>query len=188
MWPAIRGRSKMNVERVGTGALVAATIIVGGAIAVGGESGRILNGIGGLTWFASSGLLVLAARKSDTYRWQWGAAIALTAAVAFVIKPTDLTLAIMGFGGAGLVVGMLAKTDPLLWAKLIPALYLPAHIGTAVLKAVGRNMLGMESTIRSAPPPTATIVPFAMVVAAIAGGLVATAFRQRHVTRTRQIA
>ncbi len=56
----------MNYERIGTGTLVAATIVVGGAIAIGDEPGRILNGVGGLTWFASSGLLVLAARKSNT--------------------------------------------------------------------------------------------------------------------------
>jgi len=178
----------MNYERIGTGTLVAATVIVGGAIALGNEPGRILNGVGGLTWFASSGLLVLAARKSETYRWQWVATTALTAAVAFVIKPTDLTLAVIGFGGAGLAIGMAAKADPLLWAKLIPALYLPAHIGTAVLKAAGRSMFGMESSIRSAPPPTAAIVPFVMVAAAIAGGLIASVLRQRGVLRSRQIA
>ncbi len=108
--------------------------------------------------------------------------------MAFVIKPTDLTLAVIGFGGAGFVIGMLAKTDPMLWAKLVPALYLPAHIGTAVLKAAGRSMLGMESSIRSAPPPTAAIVPFVMVAAAIAGGIVATALRQRGFIRPRQVA
>jgi len=177
----------MNLERIGTGVLVSATVIVGGAIMLGEDSGRILNGIGGLTWFASSGLLVLAARKSDTFRWQWGATIALTAAVAFVIKPTDLTLATIGFGGAGLAIGMLAKADPLLWAKLIPALYLPAHIGTAVLKAAGRSALGMEASIRSAPPPTAAIVPFVMVATAVVGGLIATAWRQRSSSRSHRL-
>jgi hypothetical protein len=61
----------------------------------------------------------------------------------------------------------------LLWAKLVPAFYLPMHIGTAVLKAVGRSILGMESSIRSEPPPTAAIVPAVMVAAALAGGWIA---------------
>ncbi len=181
----------MNYEKIGTGALVSATVIVGGAIAIGGEPGKIINGIGGITWFVSTGLLVLAARKRQMFRWQWVAIVGLTAAVAFVIKPSDLELAIVGFGGAGIVIGMLAKADPLLWAKLVPALYLPAHIGTAVLKAAGRSLLGMDASIRSSPPPTAAIVPFVMVAAAIAGGFIATAWRQRRDVarqRTQQIA
>ena len=169
----------MDYERIGTGALVAATVVVGGAIALGDQPGRVLNGIGGMAWFASAGLLVLAARTRPSHPWQWVATIGLTAAVAFVVKPSDLTLATIGLGGSGLVMGLLAKRDPMLWVKLIPALYLPMHIGTAVLKAIGRRVLGMEASIRTDPPPTAAIVPFVMVVAAVAGGLIAQAIRQR---------
>lgn len=166
-------------EQVGTAALVTATGIVAASILADGQLAKTLNGIGGLTWFASSALLVLAGRESEKHRWQWAATIGLTAAVAFVIKPTDLTLATVGFGATGLAIGVAAKADPVLWAKLIPGLYLPMHIGTAVLKAVGRSALGMEASIRSEPPPTAAVVPFVMVVAAVAGGILAAALRER---------
>ncbi|MGN6032719.1 MAG: hypothetical protein ACTHQE_13780, partial [Thermomicrobiales bacterium] len=82
-------------------------------------------------------------------------------------------------------IGMAAKADPILWAKLIPGLYLPMHIGTAVLKAVGRSALGMEASIRSEPPPTAAVVPFVMVVAAVAGGFLASALRERGFDKRR---
>jgi hypothetical protein len=89
-------------------------------------------------------------------------------------------LATIGSGGAGLVAGLVARRDPIFWAKLIPALYLPLHIGTAVLKAVGRSALGIESSIRTEPPPTAAIVPAAMLVLATAGGWFASKLRQRR--------
>ncbi|MGB3329866.1 MAG: hypothetical protein WBA46_12975 [Thermomicrobiales bacterium] len=168
-----------RLEQIGTATLVTATGIVAASIITDGQISKALNGLGGLTWFASSALLVMAARQSPAHRWQWAATIGLTAAVAFVIKPTDLTLATVGFGAAGLAIGMLAKADPVLWAKLIPGLYLPLHIGTAILKVIGRNALGLEASIRTQPPPTAAIVPFVMVVAAVAGGFVASALRGR---------
>ncbi|HWK79321.1 MAG TPA: hypothetical protein VNP95_01070 [Thermomicrobiales bacterium] len=174
----------MNAERyeqLGTATLVTATGIVAASILADGQLAKALNGVGGLTWFASSALLVMAGRQSPKHRWQWAATIGLTAAVAFVIKPTDLTLATVGFGATGLAIGMAAKADPILWAKLIPGLYLPMHIGTAILKAVGRSALGMEASIRSEPPPTAAVVPFVMVVAAVAGGFLASALRERGV-------
>lgn len=174
----------MNAERyeqIGTLTLVTATGIVAASILADGQLAKVLNGVGGLTWFASSALLVMAGRQSQKHRRQWAATIGLTAAVAFVIKPTDLTLATVGFGATGLAMGMAAKADPVLWAKLIPGLYLPMHIGTAVLKAAGRSALGMEASIRTQPPPTAAVVPFVMVVAAVAGGFVASALRERGV-------
>lgn len=167
-------------ERIGTGLLVGATGVVGVSIAAGGEVGRVLNGVGGLSWFAAAGFMVAAARQRQRRSWQWPAVIALTGAVAFVIRPTDATLAIAGFGAAGTIVGLLAGRDPVLWAKLIPALYLPAHIGTALLKAAGREVLGLEASVRTQPPPIAFAVPAIMVAAAWAGGYLALAIRQRR--------
>lgn len=166
-------------EQIGTAALVSATGIVAVSILTDGQLSKALNGVGGLTWFASSALLVMAARGSDKHSWQWAGTLGLTAAVAFVIKPSDLTLALIGFGPAGFAIAMAAKSNPVLWAKLIPGLYLPMHIGTAILKAAGRSALGMDASIRTQPPPTAAIVPFVMVAAAVVGGVIASTLRQR---------
>lgn len=179
---SVRNRLRAwGYERVGTALLVGATGVVGVSIASGGVLGRVLNGVGGLTWFAASGLMVAATRQSERRGWQWPAAIALTGAVAFIIKPTDATLAIAGFGAAGAIVGLLAKDRPVLWAKLIPALYLPAHIGTALLKVAGRELLGLEATVRTQPPPIAFAVPAIMVAAAWAGGAIVAGLRRRRV-------
>jgi hypothetical protein len=171
MQEMILGRTRL--ERIGTGALAAATVIAGTSIVLGDAPGRFLNGVGGLTWFASAAMLAVEGRRRGAPGTQWAAVGALTAAVAFVIRPSDLTLASVGFGAAGLLSGLIARNDVMLWAKMIPALYLPMHIGTAILKAAGRSLLGMEASIRTEPPPTAAIVPAVMLVAAVAGGWVA---------------
>lgn len=169
-----------RLERLATGTLAAATVIVGASIVADGAFARGLNGVSGLTWFASSAMFVVEGRRRGAPVMQWAGTVGLTAAVAFLIRPSDLVLATVGFGGAGLVAGLVARRDPIFWAKLIPALYLPLHIGTAVLKAVGRSALGIESGIRTEPPPTAAIVPTAMLVLATAGGWFASKLRQRR--------
>lgn len=166
-----------RLERIATGTLAAATVIVGASIVADGTLARGLNGVAGLTWFASSTMFILEGKRRGVPPLQWAGTIGLTAAVAFLIRPSDLMLATVGFGGAGLLAGMFVRRDPLFWAKMIPALYLPLHIGTAVLKAAGRSALGMESSIRTDPPPTAAIVPAVMLVAAAAGGWVASRIR-----------
>lgn len=103
----------------------------------------------------------------------------MTAVVAFLIRPSDLVLVTIGFGGAGLLAGLSARRDVIFWAKTIPAFYLPMHIGTAIAKAAGRSLLGMESSIRTEPPPTAAIVPVVMLMTAVAGGWVAKRIRER---------
>lgn len=170
----------MRFERSGTALLAFATILVGVSILVGGDTGRVLNGISGIIWFGAAGLLVHAARgvsQQVVLRW---AVVGLTAVVAFVIRPSDMALAVIGFGGAGLAVGLLAQDRELLWVKLVPALYLPLHIGTAVLRSVVRSLSGAEASIRSEPPPTAALVPVLMVVAALLGGYLATDFKARR--------
>ena len=161
-------------------ALIGSTVVVGAAIAIDGQIGRVLNGTGGLIWFGAAGILAWAASKTHEGLRTWIVAIGLTAAVAFVAKPTDLVNATLGLGIAGSVIASLVRDRQILWATLIPALYLPAHIGTAILKAIGRNLLGLDSSIRSEPPPTATIVPFVMVAAAIAGGWLISKLREKN--------
>ncbi len=169
----------LKLERTGTVLLAFATITVGVAILAGGSTGRALNGLSGICWFASAGLLVSAASRSSRQPTRWLIILGLTAVVAFVIRPSDLVLATVGFGGAGLLIGIIARDRELLWVKLVPALYLPFHIGTAVLKAVVRSMTGTEASIRSEPPPTAAIVPLVMLGAALVGGYVAVSLKSR---------
>ena len=88
----------MKPELFGTVALVAATIIVGASILVGGDAGRLLNGVSGLIWFAAAGTLGLAAFRVKPAWHVWAFAVAMTGVVAFVVKPSDLVLAIVGFG------------------------------------------------------------------------------------------
>ncbi|CAA9564128.1 MAG: hypothetical protein AVDCRST_MAG43-2176 [uncultured Thermomicrobiales bacterium] len=163
----------MGLERSGTALLVLATLVVAASILAGGDVGRALNAFGGIGWFLAAGMLVSAAVRSSRQYMTWAAVIGLTAVVAFVVRPSDLILAAVGFGSAGIVVGTLAQNRELLWVTLVPALYLPFHIGTAVLKATVRSLMGTEPGIRSDPPPTAAIVPIVMVVAALAGGYAA---------------
>lgn len=173
---SIIGETKQ--ERIATGTLAVATVIVGASIVADGQLARILNGVAGITWFASSAMFILEGRKRGSTALQWAGITALTAVVAFVIKPSDIVLATIGFVPAGFVAASIAGRNPIFWAKMIPALYLPLHIGTAVLKAIGRNALGLESSIRTDPPPTAAIVPAVMLVAAVVGGFLARRFRR----------
>lgn len=178
----ILGRTKL--ERSATATLATATVIVGASIVTEGSLARGLNGLAGLTWFASSAMFAVEGRRRSAPGVQWAGILGLTAAVAFLIRPSDLVLATIGFGGAGLVAGLLARRDPMLWAKMVPAFYLPMHIGTAILKAAGRSVLGMESTIRTEPPPTAAIVPVVMLAAAMLGGWAASRLRSEWIGKT----
>lgn len=168
-------------ERIATGTLALATVIVGASIVADGQLAKALNGIAGLTWFASSAMFILEGRRRGSTPLQWAGITALTVVVAFVVKPSDIWLASAGFVPAGFIAARIAGRNPMLWAKMIPALYLPLHIGTAVLKSVGRNALGMESSIRTEPPPTAAVVPAVMLGAALVGGFIA-----RKLAKTRR--
>jgi hypothetical protein len=94
-------------------------------------------------------------------------------AVAFVVKPSAIVPAMIGFVPAGFVLSALAPRAKLLWAALVPAWYLPAHIGTAVLKSAANSMLGNDAGLRTDPPPTAAIVPLVIIGCALGGGAIA---------------
>jgi hypothetical protein len=96
------------------------------------------------------------------------------------VKPTDFVPALVGFGLAGMAVSFAAPRYAVLWAKLIVGLYLPFHIGTAVAKAMYRNVTGTEASIRTDPPPTAALVPLVMLAAAIGGAMLVQALRERR--------
>jgi hypothetical protein len=162
-----------RLERTGTVVLLVATILVAISILLDGAPAKAFNGVAGITWFSATALLVVAGWKVSRKQSLWLTLIVLTAGVAFVVKPTDMVLALLGFSPAGFLVGVLARDGRILWGTLVAGLYLPFHIGTAVLKAVGRSLTGGEASIRSEPPPTAALVPLVMLLAAMAGAAVA---------------
>ena len=175
--------TEKKLEFNGTVALIAATVVVAASILAGGETGRVLNGLAGLTWFASAGMLGVAAHRVSR-GWQiWALAVAMTGVVALLVKPSDVVPAIVGFGLAGGVMALVAGRHGLLWAKFVVALYLPFHIGTAVAKAMYRSLMGNEAVIRSDPPPTAAVVPIVMLAAAISGALIVTSVLKRRESR-----
>lgn len=167
------------MERTGTIVLMVATLVVAISIVVDGTASRLFNGLGGVAWFASAAILAVATRKTRASIATWGVAFALTALLAFVVTPSDFSRAIVGFGGAGVAIALVSSRNEVLWAKLIVALYLPLHVGTAILKSVWRSVVGGDASIRTDPPPTAALVPMAMLVAAVAGAL-AVGYLQRR--------
>src|SRR5688500_3316702 len=95
-----------NFERRGTQLLIAATILVAISIILDGAPARSFNGVAGITWFAAAGMLVLAARHDTVDSRRWLTVGALTAFVAFAVKPNDFVPAVVGFGLAGFLVAL----------------------------------------------------------------------------------
>lgn len=162
-----------RLHAIGTVTLLVAATLVGIAIVLDGDAGSIVNGVGGLLWFGATAILVVAGAKSRPAPWLWVLLVGVTLIVAFVIKPSAMVPTLIGFIPAGFVMATMAARSKLLWAALVPACYLPAHIGTAVVRSVAREMLGNDPPLRTDPPPTAAMVPFLMVVCALIGGLLA---------------
>jgi hypothetical protein len=170
----------MRLEIAGTIALAAATVIVAASILAGGDAGRVLNGVAGLTWFAAAGFLGMATFRVNRDWRLWLIAAAMTIVVAFLVKPSDFLPALIGFGMAGSAMALVAGKHGILWAKLVVALYLPLHIGSALAKATYRSLSGSEAAIRSDPPPTAAMIPIVMLLAAVGGALVVETLRDRR--------
>jgi hypothetical protein len=159
--------------------LIVASFIVAVAILIDGVAARSLNGLGGILWIGSAAWLIRDLRREG---WSW----AIFSVVAFeclilvlFVKPSNLTLAVIGFVVAGFSIAWLAKTRAYEWAVLLPAMWLPVHLFVAICRAVYRAITDGEAAIRSDPPPTAALVPFAMVVSAIAGEWLLDRIRKR---------
>lgn len=164
---------KVMTFRSGSALLLVAAAMVGIAIVLEGTAGRLINGAGGVLWFASAANLLIVAIRTRSPAWLWLALVGLTVLVAFVVTPSALLPTLLGFVPAGFLIAWLAPRDRLLWAVMIPAWYLPAHIGTAVTRAAIRSAMGSDAPLRADPPPTAAFVPMLMVICALAGGLLA---------------
>ncbi len=160
--------------RTAAAGLILAATIVGVAIVVGGATARILNPIGALLWLASGVLLALSLPSVERRTLGFVVAIASGVILGALVRPGSLVEAVVGFAIAGAVVVFAAGDRSGGWALLAPAIYLPVHLLIGVGRAIVRG-----GGVRTDPPPTAAIVPLAMLLAAaVAGTLVATAMRR----------
>ncbi|MBW3632163.1 MAG: hypothetical protein KY456_03945 [Chloroflexi bacterium] len=162
--------------RTAAAGLILAATIVGVAIVVGGATARILNPIGALLWLASGVLLALSLPTVERRALGFGVAIASGVILGALVRPGSLVEAVVGFAIAGAVVVLAAGDRSGGWALLAPAIYLPVHLLIGVGRAIVRG-----GGVRTDPPPTAAIVPLAMLLAAaVAGALVASAMRRNR--------
>ncbi len=170
----------MNLEKIGTLILLAATILVAISILLDGAASRVFNGVTGIAWFAAAGTLGLVAWRSSRHWSHWLAAFVLTGLVAFIVTPSDFIPASIGFGLTGTAIALVVRDYAVLWSKLVVGLYLPFHIGTAIGKAIYRSATGGEATLRTDPPPTAALVPLVMLVTAVVCASAVTTFLARR--------
>lgn len=166
----------------GIGLLVLASLVVAVAILTNGSVSRAVNGVGGILWLVALVLVWRAIHRGERWIASTAAALALTFGLVLFVKPSDLGLAMVGFGIAGALMGLLVRRQELLWAALIPALWLPVHLSVAISRAVMETASDQTASVRTDPPPTEAFVPFAMVVAAILGGVTVSVWRARRPT------
>lgn len=158
---------KWNWIAFSTALLLASGVFVGVAVVVGGGLGRTLNGVGGLGWMVGAALLVIGLRRSPE-RWRgFGVAAMVSLGLSWFVSASDVVAAVVGFGLAGAFVAAVTADRRSAWALLVPALWLPFHVGTAIVRAA----IAGEARVRTEPPPTAALVPLAMIVAAWGCGL-----------------
>lgn len=163
-------------EKLGTVLLLLAGVVVAVAIATEGAISRTVNGVAGILWIASAWML-LSSLRSDAKFWPRLAQVTgICLILVLFVRPSDLALALTGFSAAGAIIAATIGQRGFTWATLLPALWLPVHLGTAVVKALYRAATDQEAALRSDPPPTAAIVPFAMIVGAMLGAWVVRKF------------
>ena len=156
-------------ESVASAILLLAGTVVAIAISTDGLVSRTVNGIAGMLWIFSAWML-LRLLRSDARFWPRLAQVSgLCLLLVIFVRPSDLAFALIGFSAAGAFIAATTGQRGLTWAALLPALWLPVHLATAVAKAVNRSLTGQEATLRSDPPPTAAVVPLAMIVGAMLG-------------------
>lgn len=161
--------------QIAAAGLVVAGLVVALAIVLGGSAARALNGIGALIWVASGVILAISLPRPERLPLAWAAAIVTGGLLGAVIRPSTFAVAIAAFAIAGAVVVLLGGDRTGGWALMVPAIYLPVHLAIGIGRAIMRG-----SEMRVAPPPTAALLPFSMVIAALLAGAVAA-----HVLRSR---
>lgn len=150
-------------------------MLVGVAIVADGTISRALNGVGAVAWVAGAVVLAATLRHEPRAGLTFGLATVAAAVLAILVRPGDLAAAVVGFGIAGAVIGLVARSHPIGWALLVPGIYLPVHL----IAAIGRLVLAGGTTIRTEAPPTAPFVPLTMVLAAAIAGFVFNRLRNR---------
>lgn len=169
-------REHSNRWRVASGGLILAAAIVALAIIAGGSTARILNGLGALLWLGSAVVLAIALPEPARKAAGWGVAVAAALLLGGVVRPSGAGEAAAWFAIAGGAVVLAAGDRSGGWALLAPAIYLPIHLVIGLGRAIVRN-----GGMRTEPPPTAAIVPLAMVLAAaVAGAIVAALVRRQQ--------
>ena len=163
-----------NRWRVAAAGLALAAIVVGIAILLGGTSARVLNPLGALLWVASGVLLAVSLPAARRPPLGWLLAIAGGLLLGAVIRPATLPEAILWFAIIGALVVIAAGDRLGAWALLVPALYLPVHLAIGIGRAIVRG-----GGVRTDPPPTAAILPLAMVLAAAIAGTLAAVIARR---------
>ena len=153
--------------------------IVGLAIVADGTTARALNVVGGICWLLAGVFLARSVRSTERWPLATVVMLGMVVVLAMVVRPSDLTVAVAGFATAGALLAALVRERPVGWALLVPAAWLPVHLAIAV----GRALREGQASVRTDPPPTAALVPLAMVVAAAVGGLLVARLRGGHVRR-----
>jgi hypothetical protein len=167
-------RNQPNRWPIAAAGLGFAAILVGIAIALDGPVVRVVNGIGAVLWVASGVLLAFSLPTAKRPPLGWLLALASGLLLGAVVRPATLAEAVVWFGIAGAVVALAAGDRLGAWALLVPAVYLPVHLAIGIGRAILRG-----GAIRTDAPPTAEILPLAMILAAAAGGAIAAAVVRR---------
>ncbi len=173
---AVGARDLIGQDRQAVGGLIVFAMIVGVAIALDGPVSKGLNALGGIGWLIST-IVILRSFLSAHRRIATGATIAAVVLIlATAVRPFDLVAAIVGFGAAGALVATVAVDKRIVSAALVPAMWLPVHL----VIAIARSIAGGADRVRTDPPPTAALVPLAMVLSAIAGAAAVEALYRRR--------
>lgn len=176
----IRPLQRESLAQSASVLLVVASLLVGVAIAAPEPISRAVNGVSGLLWIAAAGLLIVALRDDPRFWSRLAVVVVVGMVLVLVVRPSDLLMALAGFGAAGAGIAWFTADRGLSWAILLPALWLPEHLLTAVGRSIYRAVRELPATIRTDPPPTAALVPFAMVAAAWLGAWLVVRFRNQR--------
>jgi hypothetical protein len=149
--------------------LIAASLIVGLAIATSGQLSKTINGVGGVLWIASAVTLGLRLRTAENWIRSVAIAFGLTLTLVLLVKPTDLLWAAVGFTIGGALTSLAVRERRLEWVGFFAAIWLPTHLLVAVGRVIERSIRDLPANVRTDPPPTAALVPFAMVACALIG-------------------
>ena len=180
-----RRLSRLGTERLtrlGAIGLLVAGLVVALAIVTDGAVSRGINGIGALCWMASLVALLLGVRDGTRWGTRLGLAALVTLVLSYGVEPTNIAKAVPGFAIGGAAIALVSRR-PVLWALMVPALWLPIHLLTAVVPAIIRAANGGEASVRTDPPPTAAVVPLLMIVSAGAAGWLVGTIREWHGSR-----